>query len=65
MLLAQESMSNRMMRLAKSYMYHDRFITLDELVDEIDAITPEDVLEFSQRFFQKDVFSECLLLPES
>jgi predicted Zn-dependent peptidase len=65
MLLAQESMSNRMMRLAKSYMYHDRFITLDELVDEIDAITAEDVLEFSQRFFQKDVFSECLLLPES
>ena len=65
MLLAQESMSNRMMRLAKSYMYHDRFITLDELVDEIDAITPEDVLDFSQRFFQKDVFSECLLMPES
>lgn len=65
MLLAQESMSNRMMRLAKSYMYHDRFITLDELVDEIDAVSPDDVLEFSQRFFQKDVFSECLLLPES
>lgn len=65
MLLAQESMSNRMMRLAKSYLYHNRFITLDELVDEIDAVTPDDVLDFSQRFFEKDVFSECLLLPES
>src|SRR5690606_547848 len=37
LLLAQESMSNRMTRLAKSQIYYDRYVPLDELVTEIDA----------------------------
>ncbi|HBQ60065.1 MAG TPA: insulinase family protein, partial [Balneolaceae bacterium] len=39
LLLSQESTSNRMTRLAKSELYFGRFVTLDELVDNIDAVT--------------------------
>ncbi|MEX0780466.1 MAG: pitrilysin family protein [Balneolales bacterium] len=64
MLLSQESMSNRMMRLAKSEIYYDRYVTLDELVEEIDKITVEDIQSFSKYFLKEEDFSETLLLPE-
>lgn len=64
LLLSQESTSNRMTRLAKSELYFNRFVTLDELVENIDAVRAEDVKTFSEHFFDPDVFSETLLLPE-
>lgn len=64
LLLSQESTSNRMTRLAKSELYFNRFITLDELVENIDAVTSEDLLTFSGEFFNADLFSETLLVPE-
>lgn len=64
LLLAQESMSNRMTRLAKSEMYFDRYITLDELVDQIDAVTSDEIRNFSQDFFKQEYFTETILTPE-
>ena len=64
LLLSQENTSNRMMRLAKSELYFDRFVTLDELVDNIDAVTAEDILEFSKDFFDQKFFMEAVLTPE-
>lgn len=64
LLLAQESMSNRMTRLAKSEIYYDRYIPLDELVNEIDEVDASSIMSFSQQFFNVDKFSETLLLPE-
>jgi predicted Zn-dependent peptidase len=64
LLLSQESMSNRMTRLAKSEIYYDRYITLDELVDEIDRVQTNQIQEFSQTFFDQSLFSDTLLLPE-
>lgn len=64
LLLSQESMSNRMTRLAKSEIYYDRYITLDELVDEIDKVKTIEIQEFSQSFFDQTLFSDTLLLPE-
>ena len=65
LLLAQESMNNRMTRLAKSEIYFDRYIPLDELVRDIDAVQPEDVRVFSETFFNPEHFSTTLLVPES
>ena len=65
LMLSQESTSNRMTRLAKSELYFNRFVTLDELVENIDAVTQEELLRFSAGFFNPDLFSETLLLPES
>lgn len=65
MMLAQESMSNRMMRLAKSEIYYNRFVTLDELVHNIDKVSAEDIRDFAAQFFKSDEFSETILLPET
>ncbi|PKD44404.1 M16 family metallopeptidase [Rhodohalobacter barkolensis] len=65
LLLSQESTSNRMNRLAKSELYFNRFVTLDELVENIDSVTAGDLLTFSQNFFDADQFSEALLTPEN
>lgn len=65
LLLSQESTSNRMTRLAKSELYFNRFITLDELVENIDNVTSEQVMEFAAEFFDNNRFSEAILFPEN
>lgn len=65
LLLSQESTSNRMTRLAKSELYFGRFITLDELVENIDSVTAEQIQVFAKDFFNEDDFMEATLVPES
>lgn len=65
LVLSLESTSNRMSRLAKSEIYYDRFITIDELIEEIDSVTAEEIREFAQDFFNNDLYSEALLVPEN
>lgn len=65
LLLSQESMSNRMMRMAKSEMYFDRYISLDELEKEIDAVTADDIRDFAVAFLNEEDFSETILMPEN
>lgn len=64
LLLSQENTSNRMMRLAKSELYFGRFITLDELEENIDNVTAVQVLEFAKDFFDQQYFMEAVLTPE-
>ncbi|MEX0823111.1 MAG: pitrilysin family protein [Balneolaceae bacterium] len=64
LLLSQESTSNRMTRLAKSILYFDRFITLEELVENIDKVSSDKLLNFSNEFFDSSLYSETLLVPE-
>jgi predicted Zn-dependent peptidase len=64
LLLSQENTSNRMMRLAKSELYFERFVTLDELEEHIDKVTAEEVLQFSNDFFDQKYFMEAVLTPE-
>ncbi|MEX0722549.1 MAG: pitrilysin family protein [Gracilimonas sp.] len=65
LLLSQESTSNRMTRLAKSELYFGRFVTLDELVENIDSVTSEEIQSFVKGFFNEEQFMEAILLPES
>ncbi|WP_242978958.1 M16 family metallopeptidase [Rhodohalobacter mucosus] len=65
LLLSQENTSNRMTRLAKSELYFNRFVTLDELVENIDAVTADELTSFSAEFFDAEMYSETLLLPDS
>lgn len=65
LLLSQESTSNRMTRLAKSELYFGRFVTLDELVENIDSVTAEEIQQFAQDFFNEEYFMEAILLPEN
>lgn len=65
LLLAQESMSNRMTRLGKCEIYFDRYVPLDEIVLDIDAVQADDIRTFSQDFFNPDATSTTILHPES
>ncbi|MTI89337.1 MAG: insulinase family protein [Balneolaceae bacterium] len=64
LLLSQENTSSRMTRLAKSELYFGRFVTLDELVENIDSVTSEQINEFARNFFDEQYFMEGILLPE-
>jgi predicted Zn-dependent peptidase len=63
-MLSQENTSNRMTRMAKSEIYFNRYVTLDELVENIDAVNSEDLRTFSEEFFNPEMYSETLLVPE-
>jgi predicted Zn-dependent peptidase len=64
LMLSQENTSNRMTRMAKSEIYFNRYVSLDELVENIDAVNSEDLRTFSEDFFNPEMFSETLLVPE-
>jgi hypothetical protein len=38
---------------------------LDELVENIDTVTSEQILEFSKDFFDQKYFMEAVLTPEN
>lgn len=65
MLLGLESMSSRMTRLGRQELYFGRTLSLDEVSDEVDAVTEEDVLTLSQSLFDPEAFSSVYLLPAS
>ncbi len=49
LLMSQESVSNRMNRLAKNHIYYGRIIPIEEIIGHIDAINLEHLLHITQR----------------
>lgn len=64
-MLALESMSNRMMRIGRQELYFNRYITLDEITAEVDSVTAEEVQEVARDLFPPERFSTVVLLPKS
>lgn len=64
-MLGLESMSNRMMRLGRQELYFTRYITLDEINEDVDAVTDDDVQRIAARLFERAEFSSVVLLPEN
>src|SRR5690349_15260621 len=52
LMLSLESSTSRMSNLARQEMYFDHFSSLDELIDNIEKVTLEDVRALAQEFFQ-------------
>jgi predicted Zn-dependent peptidase len=63
-LMALESTSNRMSRLAKSTMYHGRVLSVDEILASIDAVTPEDVQRVAQKMFRRENATSIIMGPK-
>jgi predicted Zn-dependent peptidase len=51
LMLSLENTSNRMSQLARQEIHFGRQFTLDEIVDAIDAVTPDDVLRVATDLF--------------
>jgi predicted Zn-dependent peptidase len=58
LLMALENTFHRMSRMAKSYIYHGRLVPLEEVISNIDAVTPESVHDLAGRILQAQ---QCLL----
>ena len=54
LLMALESTFNRMARMAKGLMYHDRIVPVQEIVDRIESVMPDDVASCADAMFQRD-----------
>jgi len=52
LMLSLESTSSRMSNLARQELYFDRFLSLDEMLESIEAVTRDQVRDTAQEFFQ-------------
>ena len=61
MVIGLESSGSRMSNLARQQMYFGRFFGVDEIMEEIDAVTSVDVQELAQELFQPETMALTLL----
>ncbi len=64
-LLGLESMNNRMTRIARQELFFGRYITLDEVLEELHNVSADDVQAVAQELFVPAEFSRMVVLPES
>ena len=60
-ILSLESTTNRMLRIAQSMIYLDRIKLLEETIFEIDSITPDNILEYSNRALNFEKFNKVVI----
>ncbi|HKT50306.1 MAG TPA: pitrilysin family protein [Candidatus Angelobacter sp.] len=61
LMLSLESSTSRMSNLARQEMYFDRFFTLDETIEQIEAVTAEEVTEMAASLFHQDSIAVTVL----
>jgi predicted Zn-dependent peptidase len=62
-ILAMESTDARMNRLAKCEYYFDRYLNMDEIIEQVEAVTPEQVAEAAEQMLGKNGFTIVGLGP--
>ncbi|MCL6553372.1 MAG: insulinase family protein [Firmicutes bacterium] len=62
-LLNLESTGSRMSKLARSELYHGRQFTMDELIQKIDAVTPEAIRRLARDIFTADQMAMAAIGP--
>lgn len=63
LLLAIENVDSQMVRLAQNEIHYGRYVPLGEIVDQIDQVTPDEVLELAGHVFQPDRLALTVLGP--
>jgi predicted Zn-dependent peptidase len=59
--LGLESSSSRMSNLARQSMYFGRFFSIDEIISEVDSVTPAAVQSLAQQLFRPDAIAITVL----
>ena len=62
-MLGIESMSNRMQRLGRVELMFERYVSLDEALQEVEAVTAEDVRSVAAELFAEERLSTVALVP--
>jgi predicted Zn-dependent peptidase len=63
LLLSSESNDNQMVRLAQNETHFGRYLPLQDIIDEIESVTPNDILELAQYLFETNQFALTTLGP--
>ena len=61
LMLSLESSTARMSNLARQEMYFDRFYSMDELLEKIEAVTAEELLQLAREFFHTESIAITVL----
>ena len=61
MVIGLESSGSRMSNLARQQMYFGRFFGIDEIIEEIEAVTSADVQKLAQQLFRPEAIALTLL----
>lgn len=61
LMLSLESSTSRMSNLARQEMYFDRFYSMDELLEKIEAVTAEQLQELANEFFHTESIAVTVL----
>jgi predicted Zn-dependent peptidase len=64
MVLSSESTGARMGRIGKAILFDTPLLTLDELIERVDAVTREDVAELAREFYAPDSLSAAAIAPD-
>ncbi|MBI5727668.1 MAG: insulinase family protein [Ignavibacteriales bacterium] len=64
-LLGMENTTNRMIRVANSMMYYNRFVRVDEVIEKIDNVTAEQIMAVAQETLRDEVLTKVILRAES
>jgi predicted Zn-dependent peptidase len=63
MMLGMENIPNRMIRLGSSELYFGELISLDTIIQKIDAVTRDEVQETAEGIFKEDRFATVIFHP--
>ena len=63
LVLGQESMSNRMIRMAKSELYFSRPVPLEEVIASVLKVTHDDIAQVASRIFGESTFAVVAVGP--
>lgn len=62
-ILGLESLSRRMSRLAKNELYLGEYLSIDTLINQIDAVTSDEVFTIARELLQPEKFINVILKP--
>jgi predicted Zn-dependent peptidase len=60
-MLSLESTSSRMSNLARQELYFDRFMSMDEMLESIEAVNRDQVQQVAQEFFRSEDIALAVL----
>jgi predicted Zn-dependent peptidase len=61
LMLSLESSTARMSNLARQEMYYDHFVSMDEIINRIQAVSAEDLLRSANELFQPELIAVTVL----
>jgi predicted Zn-dependent peptidase len=63
LMLSLESTSSRMHNLARQELYFGRYVSMDEMLQNVEAITAQQIQDLAKRFFQPKAMAVAMLGP--